>query len=208
MQFGSIYCIGRNYAEHIKEMKSTRTETPVVFIKPRSSLVLNNGSVHLPEESANVHHEVELVLLIGKTCRNVTAEDALNAIKAYAVGIDVTTRDIQSDAKKSGLPWSLAKGFDTFAPVGNFVSFEEGTDLQNMDISVSVNGEARQQGNTRDMIFPVADIISYLSHRFTLYPGDLIFTGTPEGVSQIKAGDKIEAQIGNNLSTLSADVKT
>lgn len=169
--------------------------------------MLNNDSILLPEESANVHHEVELVLLIGKTCKNIKAKDALDAIKAIAVGIDVTARDIQSDAKKSGLPWTLAKGFNTFAPVGNFVTFGKEIDLQHIDISVTVNNEIRQQGNTRDMIFPVVEIISYLSGRFTLYPGDLIFTGTPEGVSQIKPGDKIEAQIGNNLSTLSADVK-
>ncbi|MCC5941990.1 MAG: fumarylacetoacetate hydrolase family protein [Balneolaceae bacterium] len=207
LNFGSIYCIGRNYAEHIKEMKSIPTDSPVVFLKPRSSIVFNNGIIKLPEESTNVHHEVELVLLIGKECHNISKEDATDAVKAIAVGIDVTARDVQSDAKRNGLPWTFAKGFDTFAPIGNFVPADNSIDLQNLDISVHVNSELRQLGNTSNMIFTVNEIISYLSHRFTLYPGDLIFTGTPEGVSQIHHGDKIDAQIGNNLSSLTVHVQ-
>lgn len=207
LQFGSIYCIGRNYAEHIKEMKSSQTASPVVFLKPRSSLIFNNGAITIPKDSENVHHEVELVLLIGNECRNVSKDSANKAVLAIAVGIDLTARDIQTEAKKKGLPWALAKGFDTFAPVGNFIAIDHSVDLQNLEISLSVNGNLRQNGNTSNMIFPVADIISYLSHRFTLYPGDLIFTGTPEGVSRIKPGDKIQAQIGNHLSTLTVHVQ-
>lgn len=202
LQFGSVYCIGRNYARHIQEMKSERTKDPVVFLKPRSSLIFNKDSIVLPEKSSNVHHEVELVLLIGQKAHQLSKEESLQTILAIAVGIDVTARDIQSEAKKNGLPWSLAKGFNTFAPVGNFVEFTPEIDLQNLEIQVLVNNKVRQNGNTSYMLFSSAEIISYLSHQFTLYPGDLIFTGTPDGVSSIINGDTIKASIGNQLSTL------
>lgn len=208
LEFGSIYCIGRNYAKHIKEMKSKQTKDPVVFLKPRSSLIFNDQSIHLPEKSANVHHEVELVLLIGNDIKDVPPDEALHAVEAFAVGIDVTARDIQSEAKKNGLPWSLAKGIDTFAPVGNFVNFDFSVDINNLDLHVKVNGELRQIGNTSEMLFSPAEIVSYLSHQFRLTPGDLIFTGTPEGVSAIKDGDIIEASIENQLSRLKVYVRS
>ena len=153
LQFGSIYCIGRNYAKHIEEMKSGRTDTPVVFLKPRSSLIFSEESIQLPEQASTVHHEVELVLLIGQDIKNCTEEEALQAVRAIAVGIDVTARDIQSNAKKNGLPWALAKGFDTFAPIGNFIEINPSINLQNLDIKVRVNGEIRQHGNTSNMLF-------------------------------------------------------
>lgn len=206
LQFGSLFCIGRNYAKHAEEMKSELTDEPVVFLKPRSSIIFNGNSVRLPASSNNVHHEVELVLLLGKECKSISIKDALPSVKAYAVGLDITARDIQSNAKKSGLPWTLAKGFNTFAPIGNFVEYQHDHDFGHLDISVSVNGEIRQQGNTSDMIFSVAHIISYLSQHFTLYPGDLIFTGTPEGVSPIKKGDEIYASLNAGESTLYVNV--
>jgi 2-keto-4-pentenoate hydratase/2-oxohepta-3-ene-1,7-dioic acid hydratase in catechol pathway len=183
-------------------MKSERTVEPVVFLKPRSSLIFNEESIHLPEESSNIHHEVELVLLIGKEGKNISVDEALQTIQAIAVGIDVTARDIQSQAKKNGLPWTLAKGFNTFAPLGNFVKNDRSINLKNLDIDVKVNGEIRQRGNTSNMLFSAAEIVSYLSHQFKLTPGDLIFTGTPDGVSPIVDGDVVEASIGNKLSTL------
>jgi 2-keto-4-pentenoate hydratase/2-oxohepta-3-ene-1,7-dioic acid hydratase in catechol pathway len=206
LQFGTLYCIGRNYAKHIEEMKSNPAKQPVVFLKPRSSLIFEGDSIVLPDASKNIHHEVEMVLLIGKKTTSISKTSALQAIRAIAVGLDITARDIQSEAKKKGLPWSLSKGFNTFAPVGNFSEVQNDTEVNNLDIEVSVNGETRQQGNTSEMLFPVADIISYLSNVFTLYPGDLIFTGTPEGVSPIKPGDRIAAKLGNNLSTLHVHV--
>lgn len=208
LQFGSIYCIGRNYAKHIEEMKSKKTDDPVVFLKPRSSLIFNDQPIHLPQQSSTVHHEVELVLLIGRAVKNCPVEEALQTVQAVAVGIDVTARDIQSQAKKNGLPWTLSKGFDTFAPIGSFVELDSLSDIQNLDIQVRVNGELRQLGNTSNMLFSVSEIISYLSHQFTLDPGDLIFTGTPEGVSPITDGDIIEASIGDQLSTLKVYVRT
>lgn len=208
LYFGSLYCIGRNYVKHIEEMKSERTEAPVVFLKPRSSLLFNEGTILLPKNSSNVHHEVELVLLIGSQFKHVSPGDSLQHVKAFTVGIDVTARDIQSEAKKKGLPWTLSKGFDRFAPVGNFVEYTPDIDLQNLNIEVKVNGKIRQKGSTSQMLFSCAEIISYLSHQFTLYPGDLIFTGTPEGVSPIVDGDIITASVGDQHSTLQVYVRS
>jgi 2-keto-4-pentenoate hydratase/2-oxohepta-3-ene-1,7-dioic acid hydratase in catechol pathway len=206
LQYGSIYCIGRNYASHIREMRSERTDEPVVFLKPRSSLIFDGDSIKLPSSSTNVHHEVELVVLIGKQIAGVQSKEAIAAVAAIGVGIDVTARDIQSRAKLEGLPWTLAKGFDTFAPLGNLATLTPETDLQDLEISIKVNGEIRQKGNTSQMLFKVPEVISYLSGRFTLYPGDLIFTGTPQGVSRLNRGDYVEAVLGDELSTLSVHV--
>ena len=208
LQFGSIYCIGRNYAKHIEEMKSEKTADPVVFLKPRSSIIRSGSKIELPSISSNVHHEVELVALIGKETFHVSEDKALDSVCALAVGLDLTARDLQSDAKKAGLPWTLSKGLHSFAPLGNFIKYSSnGTvDVQNLDISVHVNGLCRQSGNTSGMIFTLSEIISYLSAHFKLNPGDLIFTGTPEGVSQINRGDRISAAMGGNLSTLEVDV--
>lgn len=208
LQFGSIYCIGRNYAKHIEEMKSQKTDDPIVFLKPRSSIIFNDQSIELPAQSSNVHHEVEVVLLIGQDIKNCPTNEALQSVQAIAVGIDVTARDIQYKAKKNGLPWSLAKGFETFAPVGNFVDLDTSININDLDIQVKVNGELRQAGNTSNMLFSAAEIISYLSHQFRITAGDLIFTGTPEGVSPITSGDIIEASIGNQLSTLKVYVRS
>ncbi len=208
LQFGTIYCIGRNYAKHIEEMKSEKTIDPVVFLKPRSSIIRNSEKVILPSISSNVHHEVELVALIGKETFQVTEDEALQSVHALSVGLDLTARDLQSEAKIAGLPWTLSKGLHSFAPLGNFIDYNTkcNIDVQNLNLSVSVNGNVRQSGNTSGMIFSLAEIISYLSTHFKLAPGDLIFTGTPEGVSQIHKGDKIVATIGDNLSTLEVDV--
>jgi 2-keto-4-pentenoate hydratase/2-oxohepta-3-ene-1,7-dioic acid hydratase in catechol pathway len=208
LQFGSIYCIGRNYVKHIEEMKSEKTKDPVVFLKPRSSIIRSGEQVVLPSISTNVHHEVELVALIGKETSHVSSDEALNSVHSIAVGLDLTARDLQSEAKNAGLPWTLSKGLNTFAPLGNLVNYNTNgdVDIQNLAITVHVNGEIRQSGNTSEMIFSLSEIISYLSSNFKLNPGDLIFTGTPEGVSQINKGDNIQATIGDNLSTLVIDV--
>jgi 2-keto-4-pentenoate hydratase/2-oxohepta-3-ene-1,7-dioic acid hydratase in catechol pathway len=202
IQFGTIFCIGRNYAEHIKEMKSERTSDPVVFLKPRNSILFDGDTLVLPSSSSNVHHEVELVLLIGSKAENVSKREAHKYIKGYAVGLDITARDIQSEAKQNGLPWTLAKGIRGFAPLGNFVRYNKNHDFSDLNITVSVNDKVRQNGTTSDMIFSPAELIAYLSTQFTLYPGDLIFTGTPEGVSKISGGDHIQASLNNGESTL------
>ncbi|MGF1670981.1 MAG: fumarylacetoacetate hydrolase family protein [Balneolaceae bacterium] len=203
---GSIYCIGRNYARHALELNNPVPNEPVVFLKPRSSLIFGNGNVTIPVQSESVHHEVEMVLLIGKKAKRIQPDETASIIEAISVGIDLTARDIQQKAKEKGQPWSIAKGFDTFAPVGNFVPFETIGDLNDLILELSINDKICQQGNTKDMLFPVEKIIAYLTSIFTLYPGDLIFTGTPEGVGEIHTGDIITAKLGNQISTLMVHV--
>jgi len=207
LAYGSIYCIGRNYADHIKEMKSSQTKDPVVFLKPRSSIIHTNGKVVIPRQSADVHHEAEMVLLMGRKARDISADNAREAIKAIGIGIDFTARDLQSEAKQNGKPWTLSKGFDTFAAIGNLVELDGTIDPGRLNISLTVNGEVKQGDSTDLMIFTIEEIISYLSGQFTLYPGDLIFTGTPKGVSAVTHGDRITATLGGQLSTLSVHVK-
>lgn len=206
LQFGTLFCIGRNYTEHIKEMNSEGTADPVVFLKPRNSILLDGSTILLPDCSENVHHEVELVLLIGKKAENISVNNALKHISGYAVGLDLTARDIQSEAKKNGLPWSLAKGLRGFAPLGNFVYYKHNHDFSNLNLTLSVNSEVRQLGSTSNMIFSASKLVSYLSNQFTLTPGDLIFTGTPHGVSKISRGDHILASLNNGESTLEISV--
>ena len=192
---GKVLCIGRNYAKHAAEMQSDVPETPMVFLKPATALVGSGGSVVLPDMTEEVHHEVELVVLIGKKCKAITEADALSYVAGYAAGLDMTARDLQAAAKKKGHPWSVAKGFDTFAPVGAFVAADDVGDVQDLAIELYVNGDMRQQGTTRDMIFPVAQLIAYCSSIFTLEPGDLLYTGTPEGVRPVHPGDELIARL-------------
>lgn len=190
-----IFCIGRNYAAHAAEMKSKVPDVPMVFLKPSTALVRHGGAVLLPPQSTTVHHEVELVAVIGKGGKNIAKADAMGHICGYGVGLDMTARDIQAAAKKKGHPWSVAKGFDTFAPLGELVPAEEIPDPHGLEIRLLVNGETRQAGHTRDMIFNLPALLAYCSQIFTLLPGDLIYTGTPEGVGPVQAGDLLEAQI-------------
>lgn len=192
---GKLLCIGRNYAKHAAEMNSVVLDQPMVFLKPSSALVGDGGTVILPERSRDVHHEVELVAVVGRGGKRIPEERALDHVAAYAVGLDMTARDLQAEAKGKGHPWSVAKGFDTFAPLGDLVSASEVSDPQDLAIRLTVNGDVRQQANTRDMIFSVAELIAYCSTIFTLEPGDLLYTGTPEGVSAVEDGDTLEATV-------------
>lgn len=202
LTIGSIFCIGRNYQQHALELGNSVPDEPMVFLKPASSLIGDGESIYLPPQSNEVHHEVELVIAIGKKGKNIPERDARDYIAGYGIGIDVTARDIQQKAKDRSHPWSMAKGFDTFAPISTFMPIQPNTDFGSMDIFLAVNGTIRQQGNTVNMIFPVTTLISYLSTIFTLNPGDLIFTGTPEGVSPIKSGDSIRATLNKGEITL------
>lgn len=206
LQINSIFCIGRNYLKHAKELNNEVPGKPMVFLKPSSSIIFNGETIILPKLSNEVHHEVELVVAIGKGGKNISEEDALDHVAGYGIGIDVTARDIQQKAKEKSHPWTVAKGFDTFAPVSDFISAGKIQDPQNLDLKIEVNEKTRQSGNTKDMIFPIRTLIAYLSGIFTLSPGDLIFTGTPEGVSPIKKGDRITAALSNNLATLNISV--
>jgi len=198
---GKILCLGRNYAEHVKEMNAQFPEDPVIFLKPTSSLVRNGEAVFYPPISQNMQHEVELVVVIGKTGKNISEADAYDYILGYAVGLDMTLRDIQAKAKKEGLPWTVAKGFDSSAPVSDIVPKEIITDPGNLTITCKVNGSLRQNSSTKNMIMPVNRIVAYISSIFVLEPGDLIFTGTPEGVGPVKIGDVIEAEITGLIKT-------
>lgn len=203
----TIYCIGRNYAKHALELKNAIPDEPVVFLKPAASIIQNGEAIVLPKQSTDVHHEVELVLSIGKMAKNVTQEEALNYINGVGIGIDVTARDLQNKAKQAGKPWSIAKGFDTFAPVSRFHKTTASATYDQAGVELFVNGEQRQSGNTKDMLFPVPFLIHYLSEIFTLYPGDLIFTGTPEGVGPIQSGDSLRAVLSDPATELEVSVK-
>jgi 2-keto-4-pentenoate hydratase/2-oxohepta-3-ene-1,7-dioic acid hydratase in catechol pathway len=193
-----IFAIGRNYAEHIKELNNERPDEPVIFTKPDTALLRNNSPFYYPEFSKDIHHEVELVLRISKEGKHIAPEFALKYIESIGVGIDFTARDLQQKAKDKGLPWDLAKGFNGSAPVSDrFIPLADFADLRNINFKLEVNGALRQQGNTSLMLFPFEYIISYLSKFFTLKTGDLIFTGTPKGVAGIAIGDTLRAYIEN-----------
>lgn len=202
---GKLLCIGRNYAEHAREMNAAPLKEPVVFLKPATALVASGGVVELPPESRDVHHELELVVVIGRAARRVSESVALDCVAGYALGLDMTARDLQAAAKKAGLPWTVAKGFDTFAPLGPITPREVIGDPQHLELRLEVNGVERQRGTTADMLFPVATLIAYCSRIFTLEPGDLIYTGTPEGVAAVAPGDRLRAT-GTHLAPLEVTV--
>ncbi|TAL68477.1 MAG: FAA hydrolase family protein [Bacteroidetes bacterium] len=201
MKVGTMFCVGQNYSKHAKEMGSEVPKDPIIFLKPPNAYTPDGGKVILPEISNLPHHEVELVVIIGKDCDNVSASDAINYIAGYAVGLDITLRDIQNKAKTNGHPWAVAKGFRTSAPISKIVpasQFENNIPV--FDVELKINGELRQQTNTREMERSVAVLISYLSGIFGLREGDCIFTGTPEGVGEIKNGDKLHAELKGFVS--------
>ena len=204
-----VLCIGRNYADHVREMGDVQglPSEPVVFLKPPSALVADGGTVELPRQSQDVHHEVELVAVIGTGGKDIAEADALDHVAGYALGLDLTARDLQRKAKDAGKPWSVAKGFDTFAPLGPIAAADSLGDVQALGIELKVNGEVRQSGNTGQMLFPIARLVALLSEVFTLEPGDLIYTGTPEGVGPVRDGDVLEAT-GDGLAPLTVTART
>ena len=186
-----VFCIGRNYAEHAKEMNAPKPAEPVVFMKPATSLVPEGEPLVLPRGRGGVHHEMELVIALDREGRDIPVDRALDCVVGVTLGIDLTLRDLQSKLKQAGQPWELAKSFDGSAAIGRFTSWPAEFDFQNLEMRCTVNGVLRQQGNTRDMLFPVAEIISFLSRHWRLLPGDLIYTGTPAGVGPLVPGDTI-----------------
>ena len=203
---GKVLCIGRNYAAHVAEMGDVSQAEPVVFLKPATALVGDGGEVVLPRQSSDVHHEVELVAVVGTPGRYIAEADALGHVAAYALGIDLTARDLQAQAKAKKGPWSIAKGFDTFAPLGPLVDAAEVPDPQAIEIALAVDGDERQRGTTAHMVFSVARIVSFLSTVFTLEPGDLVYTGTPEGVGPVRDGERLHAT-GTGLSPLAVTAR-
>lgn len=193
LPIGKLLCIGRNYADHAAEMERDVPDEPMVFLKPPTAVVRSGGTVRLPPQSQNVHHEVELVAVIGTEGRNLSAATALDHVAGYAVGLDMTARDLQDEAKAQRHPWSVAKGFDTFAPLGPLASAEDVGDPQALTLRLRRNGATQQEASTEHMIFSVAELVAYCSQIFTLTPGDLLYTGTPSGVGPVEAGDTLEA---------------
>ncbi|MEX0608534.1 MAG: fumarylacetoacetate hydrolase family protein [Balneolaceae bacterium] len=202
----TIYCIGRNYADHAKELKNAVPTSPVVFIKPVGTICYNDAEISLPPESKEVHFEAELVVAISKSGKNIPTFSALDYVAGYGVGIDFTARDFQQAAKEKGLPWAIAKGFDQFAPISDFIKAKEIENPNNLDLKLFLNSFIKQHGNTSEMIFPVDYLISFLSTIFTLHPGDLIFTGTPSGVGPVKSGDRLEVMLENGIITLTVKI--
>lgn len=193
-----IFAVGRNYAEHIKELNNERPDEPVIFTKPDTALLRNNSPFYYPDFSKDVHYEVELVLRICKEGKNIEEKFAHKYYDAIAIGVDFTARDLQQKAKEKGLPWDIAKGFNGSAPVSDkFIPVSDFKDLKDINFSLTVDGEIKQQGNTSLMLFSFDYIILYLSRFFTLRTGDLIFTGTPKGVGPVKVGNVLSAYVEN-----------
>lgn len=191
-----IFCVGRNYAAHAREMgHDPDREVPFYFTKPADAVVENGAEVPYPTLTENLHYEAELVVAIGKTAASVRADDALSHVYGYAVGNDLTRRDLQGEAKKKGRPWDVGKAFDNSAPCAEIHLAADVGDVENARIWLSVNGEIKQDSNVNKLIWSVAEVISNLSTLFTLEPGDLIYSGTPEGVGPVVAGDVIRVGI-------------
>ncbi len=200
-----IYCVGRNYVDHAKEMGGTGREAPFFFMKPADAVLpITHGTVGnmpYPPMTVDLHHEIELVVAIGNGGSNIAAADAAQHIWGYAIGLDMTRRDLQSEAKKQGRPWSAGKGFDCSAPIGPIHPASATGMIASGEIRLDVNGTIRQHSDVSKLIWNVAETIEHLSRYFALQPGDLIFTGTPEGVAAVQRGDVLKATI-DSLGTL------
>ncbi len=194
-----VYCVGRNYEDHAKEMGFTGREPPFFFLKPADTVLVvpagDTGRMPYPSLTKNLHHEIELVVAIGKGGTNIKAADAMSHVLGYAVGLDMTRRDLQNDMKKQGRPWCIGKGFELSAPIGPITLAASAGDIVNAEISVTVNGSDRQRSHIHKLIWNIAETIEHLSSAWELQPGDLIYTGTPEGVAAVVAGDTMVGQI-------------
>ncbi|MFZ7311462.1 fumarylacetoacetate hydrolase family protein [Comamonas jiangduensis] len=204
-----IYCVGRNYAEHAKEMGFTGREAPFFFMKPADAVLCADEGAALsmpyPSLTNNLHHEIELVVAIGKGGKHIPAAQAMEHIWGYAVGLDMTRRDLQNDMKKQGRPWCIGKAFEASAPISAITPAAQAGDVQNAEIWLQVNGQDRQRSNVNQLIWNIAETIEHLSNAWELQPGDLIMTGTPEGVGAVQTGDVLEGGI-SGLGTLRVNI--
>lgn len=204
-----IYCVGRNYAEHAKEMGFTGREAPFFFMKPADAVVTapegTPVAMPYPSLTSNLHHEIELVVAIGKGGKNIQAAQALEHVWGYAVGLDMTRRDLQGEMKKQGRPWCIGKAFEFSAPMGAITPIAQAGDVAQAEIWLQVNGQDRQRSNVSQLIWSIAETIEHISQAWELQPGDLIMTGTPEGVGAVTAGDVLEGGI-TGLSPLRVDI--
>jgi 5-carboxymethyl-2-hydroxymuconate isomerase len=203
---GKIVCVARNYAEHARELGNPVPDRAVLFIKPASSILTDGGMVIIPAYANDCHHEIELAVLIGRPGKAIAEGEALGHVAGYGVALDLTLRDVQTDLKARGLPWEIAKAFDTACPLSAFVPAERIPDPQHLRLQLRVNGELRQDGTTADMLRPVARLISEASACFTLEAGDILLTGTPAGVGPLRSGERVEAVI-EGVGRLSVNVQ-
>jgi len=207
VEFGrKIVCVGKNYGKHAQEMGGQVPDKPLIFLKPATAYVTEGNPIKFPVGCGELHHEVELGVVIGRKGSNISESEAMDYVGGYAITLDMTARDWQSTAKKEGTPWSIAKGFDTSCPVGSFIPKESIGDPNSLQLWCKVNGNLKQNGNTSDMVFKIPHLISFISQYFTLETGDLILTGTPEGVGPVNPGDTIEVGLGD-LSKVSFQVQ-
>ena len=194
-----VYCVGRNYEEHAKEMGFTGREPPFFFLKPADAVVPveagTTGTMAYPSLTSNLHHEIELVVAIGKAGRNIKAADAAQYIYGYAVGLDMTRRDLQNDMKKQGRPWCIGKAFEQSAPIGPITPAQQVGNIAEAEISLQVNGSDRQRSHINKLIWNIGETIEHLSAAWELQPGDLIMTGTPEGVAAVVRGDMLDGSV-------------
>lgn len=201
-----ILCIGRNYAAHIKELNNVKPQQPFFFLKPSSSILKPNQGPLLVPKGVIAHYEVELAFTLNRDLKDLspdfTHQQALDSIEGYALSVDMTARNVQDEAKKKGLPWSIGKGFDTFLPLSNFIPKSKIPDPYNVELKLSINNEVQQNDMTNLMIFPIHKILSHMSCIMTLEKGDLILTGTPKGVGSVKPGDVLEASLSYNGEVL------
>lgn len=204
---GKAVCVGRNYAAHAREMGHEVPTEPLLFMKPASSFCHVDAPLRLPQGQGAVHHELEMVVLIGEPLYQADAEEARHAIEGYGIGLDLTLRDLQKQLKEKGHPWERAKAFDGAAPLSGFIDARRVSVKQQLQLSLHVNGELRQQAHTGLMLWPTFELIAHISQSFSLQPGDIIFTGTPAGVGPLKAGDQLLMKLGNILK-LEAKVAT
>lgn len=201
-----IIAIGRNYAAHVKELNNPIPQSPVIFLKPDTAVLKDNKPFYIPDFSSDIHYELEVVLKICKEGKHISEKFAPNYYEEMGLGVDFTARDIQTLHKEKGLPWELAKAFDNSAVISTFVPKSQFSDIYNLNFELKINSENRQTGNTKDMLFPFERIISFVSQYITLKKGDLIFTGTPEGVGKVNPGDKLEAWLSGQ-QLLNFDIK-
>lgn len=199
---GKVVCVGRNYAEHAKELNNPVPAEPILFIKPASSLVPMSGDIRIPSGMGSVHHELEIAVLIGQELKNASEEQVHSALSGIGLALDLTLRDVQSKLKEKGHPWERAKAFDGACPVSEFIGADQFPDLNHIQLKLERNGQLQQQGSSHDMLFPVVPLIADMSRHFTLNPGDIILTGTPAGVGPLESGDALNSSLSNGSDTL------
>ncbi|MEH6548680.1 MAG: fumarylacetoacetate hydrolase family protein [Pseudomonadales bacterium] len=198
LPIGKAVCVGRNYADHARELNNPVPSAPLLFIKPSTALVSLEAGFSLPTGKGEVQHELEMALLIGHTLSDASARECLQAIVGVGLALDLTLREVQQSLKDKSHPWEISKAFDGSCPCSEFVEPAQLGDLQNIDLQMNINGEIRQRGNTRDMLFPIAGLLATMSQHFTLLPGDIVLTGTPAGVGPLRSGDQLELSLGQS----------